>query len=397
VAVPAAPAAATASSREAEIIAQLRGGGRRATVTATINPDFLNAPGSTAKERQGFWMSNEFHHEFKGMAAGDVNGDGLKEIVLIDDNNLFIYQMVGREMKQLHHFRGRSHDNFLAVDIFDLNGNGIPEIFVSNINDRILNSFVLEWREGRFQDIATGLRLFLRAIQVNGRETILLGQTRGMDNIFDSPIHEMTWSGGQYRQGRRMKIPEGLSVYGLTIDNLGSGGDKIVTFNEFDNLVIYSPTDRHISRLVVFGGSRELLFRSDDFFGGTNNFLRPESPMNPQADRGNNVYLNLRLLTHDIEGQGRRTLIVPKNISSTGRFFTNIRIFTGAEIHGLSWDGLGLTENWRTRKINGFVSDYQITDLNNDGKAEILLVIVKGSGAGFRSSSVLASYEMVVN
>ncbi len=387
----------TGSSREAEIIASLRDGGKKTTLTSIINPDFINVPGSTGLDRRGFWMSHEFPYEFKGMDIGDVNGDGRNEVVIIDANNIFIYQKKGQEFTQIQHIRGKSHDNYLSVDVADINRNGIKEIIVTNINQTLLNSFVLEFREGKFTQIASDIRLFLRVISPDGREPILLGQSFGSDGIFNSPIHEVVWSNGRYQEGKRMKIPQGLPIYGLTIDSLSAGGEKIIALNNFDNITLYQPTDKPMSRIAVFGGAKELIYRTEEVFGGSNNYLAPPSNPSPQAEQLNNTYLNLRILTYDIEGKGRRAIIIPKNSSPLGRVFSNVRLFTSSELYSLSWDGLGLAENWRTRKINGYVADYQIKDMNNDGKDEIVMIIIRGQGTGLKGTSVLVSYDLTVN
>lgn len=388
---------AVSASREAEIISAMRSGGKKTTLTATINPDFINVPGSTSLDRRGFWMSQEFPNEFKGMDIGDVTGDGVNEVVMIDGNNIFIYQKKGNEFKQIHHIRGKSHNNYLSVDVADINGNGIKEIIVTSINRNLLNSFVVEFRDGKFTEIASDVRLFLRVIETTPGQPILLGQTMGSDAMFNSPIHEVVWSGGQLRQGKRLKIPQGLPVYGLAMDNLGTGGDKIIVLNEFDHLVLYQPTDKPMSRIAVFGGSRELIYRSEDAYGGSNNYIPPPPNQNPDREQVNNLYLNLRILTYDIEGKGRKAIIIPKNISAAGKLFANIKLFTSSELYSLTWDGLGLAENWRTRKINGYVADYQIKDLDNDGKNEIVMIIVRGQGTGLRGNSVLVSYDLAVD
>jgi len=66
-------------SRESQIIAGMKAGGKKGTLTSAINPDFINAPDPF--NRQGFWMSQKILTEFKGMDIGDVNGDGLNEVI----------------------------------------------------------------------------------------------------------------------------------------------------------------------------------------------------------------------------------------------------------------------------------------------------------------------------
>jgi hypothetical protein len=55
---------------------------------------------------------------------------------------------------------------------------------------------------------------------------------------------------------------------------------------------------------------------------------------------------------------------------------------------------MGLAENWRTKKINGYVSDYCMKDIDNDGKPEIVLALVQSVGASLRERSVLVVYEL---
>jgi hypothetical protein len=64
-----APAPSTGASRESQIIAGMKAS-KRGTLTAVINPEYINAPEPLKK--RGFWMSQQFPTEFKGMDIGDV-------------------------------------------------------------------------------------------------------------------------------------------------------------------------------------------------------------------------------------------------------------------------------------------------------------------------------------
>ncbi len=77
-----------------------------------------------------------------------------------------------------------------------------------------------------------------------------------------------------------------------------------------------------------------------------------------------------------------------KNISPMGRILGNVKVFTSSEIYNLEWDGNGLIENWRTRKISGYVADYQIKDADNDGEVEVVLALVAGG------QSMIVTYSL---
>lgn len=381
-------------SRESQIIAGMKAGGKRGTLTSAINPDFINAPDPF--NRQGFWMSQKILTEFKGMDVGDVNGDGLNEVVVIDKNNVYIYQKAGNELKLLEKIPGKSYDNYLAVDVADINKDGVKQIFVTSLNNTLLDSFVLEFKNGKYVKIASDIRWFLRVLDTPSGVPILIGQGYGFDKPFDTPIHEIVWRDGKYVDDQKMKIPLGLSIYGLTIDNLGTGssGEKIIALDELDYLCIFEKTTKPLTRMFTFGFSNDdLIWRSDDVFGGSNNYFENIDKTRPEENE-KSAFVNLRIHTYDTNKDGKKEIIIVKNISSVGRVFKHLKLFTSSEIYNLEWDGMGMAENWRTKKINGYVADYCIKDIDNDGKPEIVLALVLSVGASLRDKSVIVVYRL---
>ncbi len=342
-------------------------------------------------------MSQKINTEFKGMSIGDVNNDGVNEIVAIDKNNVYIYQKTEKELKLIEKIKGNAYDNYLAVDVANINGDSVPQIIVTSVNDALLDSFVLEFKNGKFVKIASDIRWFLRVIDASGTP-MLLGQEYGTDKPFNTPIYEMVWRDGKYVSDQKMKIPLGLSIYGLTIDNLGIGGsDKIFALDDLDYLYITEKTNKPLGRLTSIGfSSDELIWKSDDAYGGSNNYIENiENKVEPStSDKERNAYLNLRLLTFDAKKGGKKQLIIVKNLSSVGRIFKHYKGFSSSEIYDLEWDGMGMAENWRTKKINGYVADYCIKDLGNDGKPELVLALVQSVGATLSERSVIVVYKL---
>jgi len=379
-------------NRESQLIRTMRTS-RQGTLTAAINTDFINAP--QPLDRQGFWMSPKIPVKLKGMDIGDVNNDGINEVVLIDEHNVMIYQKKGRDFKLLKKIEGKAYENYLSVDVADINENGIPEIIVTNLNKNYLNSFVLEYKNGKYETIASKLGYFLRVIELPDGTPVLMGQSLGMTEPFYTPVHEMKWKNGTYKTGKKMMIPEGLSVYSVSIINFtDSGSDKILALDDSDYLCIYEKTDKPLTTVNAFGGSKEFIFRSDEVFGGTNNaFDLTDRQLSDNVVK-KNYYVNLRTFSYDINKDGKKELIIVKNLSSSGRYFQNVKLFTSAEIYNLEWDGLGFVENWRTRKINGYVCDYQFKDIDNDGQKEVVLALVLSVSGSLQKTSVIAAYDL---
>jgi TolB-like protein len=391
--VSAAAPVAPAPSRESQIIAGMKAGGKRGTLTSVINPDFIDSPDPL--KRTGFWMSQQMRTEFKGMAVGDVNNDGSNEIVVIDQNNVYIYSKTPDGLKLLDQIKGKSYNNYISVDVADINRDGTPEIIVTSLNRNLLDSFVVQYTDGKYQLIATNIRWFLRVLDTPSGLPLLLGQTYGIDKVFERPIYEIVWRDGKYVEGPRQKIPEGLSIYGLAIEPLTAGGtEKVIALDELDYLCIFEKTTKSMSRLLGFGfSSEELLWRSDTPFGGSNNYISNEDRSDP-GNTERSAFANLRILTHNTNLPGRKEFIIVKNMSSVGRIFKNLKLFTSSEVYSMEWDGLGLAENWRTKKINGYVADYAIKDVSNDGKPEIVLALVQSVGASVGNRSVIVVYQL---
>jgi len=381
-------------SRETQIIAGMKAGGKKGTLTSAINPDFINSPDPF--NRQGFWMSQKLPTEFKGMDVGDVNGDGLNETVVIDSNNIYIYQKTDKELKLLEKIKGKSYDNYLAVDVADINKTGTKQIIVTSLNNTVLDSFVLQFKDGKYVTIASGIRWFLRVLDTKSGIPLLLGQGYGFDKPFDTQIYEIVWRDGKYVDDHKMKIPLGLSIYGLAIDDFGTGGggEKIMSLNELDYLCIFEKTNKPLSRLFSFGFKNdELIYTSDDQFGGSNNYFENIDKTRPEENE-KSAFVNLRINTFDTNNDGKKEIIIVKNLSSVGRVFKHMKLFTSSEIYNLEWDGMGMAENWRTKKINGYVADYCIKDIDNDGKPEIVLALVLSVGTSVRDKSVIVVYRL---
>ena len=389
---------APSESREAKIISGLKAG-KKGTFTSMINPDLINAQDPVTKK--GFWMSQHIKAEFKGMAIGDVNNDGVNEIVVIDSHTIYIYQKTNDNLKLLKKIEGKKYLNYISVDVADINKNGIPEIIVTALNDRTLTSFILEYKDGNYATIASNIRYFLRVIDTASGIPILLGQSYGMDKVFLTQIYQIIYSNGEYVAGDKMKIPLGLSVYGLTLDTLGPGmSEKIIAMDELDYLCIISQTNKPLTRIFTFGFTpEELIWRSDDVYGGSNNYIANidrQRLLSSESEQPDSAFANLRILTYDTNNDGKKEVIIVKNLSSAGRIFKNLKLFTSSEIYNLEWDGLGMTENWRTKKINGYVADYALKDVDNDGKPELVLALVQSVGAALSDRSVIVIYKMDV-
>jgi hypothetical protein len=213
--------------------------------------------------------------------------------------------------------------------------------------------------------------------------------------MFRNAIHQAVWSNGKYKEGRRMRIPEGLPVYGLTLDVIEPGKpERVICLVDLDYLRIYEKTEKLLEKLNVFGGAPEFLFKSDTTFGGSNVYVEmPYKAMYSNVEYPPQ-YVNLRIVLYDTNKDGKKEMILIRNISPIGGTMGRVKLFVSSEVYNLEWDGIGLLENWKTRKINGYVADYQVKDIDNDGQDEIVMALVLSVGATLKTNSVVVAYKL---
>ena len=68
------------------------------------------------------------------------------------------------------------------------------------------------------------------------------------------------------------------------------------------------------------------------------------------------------------------------NFEAANMKMEQFRQFTGGQIEALIWDGMGLANKWRTRKLTGFIRDFAIGDYDNDGDDELVIVLIQLTG-----------------
>ena len=121
-------------------------------------------------------------------------------------------------------------------------------------------------------------------------------------------------------------------------------------------------------------------WRSRDRFGGTNNYYetlkKRDSGARYARESPWREYIPQRIIIKDLEGEGIPKVIINKNEFLTGSFFQRLRVYETGAIYNLIWDENMLTINWKTREIKGYIADYQIKDVDNDGEEELVVAVV---------------------
>lgn len=340
--------------------------------------------------RQGasaqFWKSRNFAHLLNGVAVGDVDNDGKNETVMASENDVLIYKYQDQRFYEAAKIEGRSTRVVIGVDTADINGNGIPEIFVTRLSSgrNGVYSLVLEFQGDRYRTVEEESPYYFRVVELPGQRKILLGQKHRYDHPYQRDFHEMAWENGAYRPARLIPTKEEVNVMGVTLgDAMNNGMESVVAYDRYDRIRIFDDAGREV-------------WRSSEPFGGSSLYysLRPDDKGQQEYRR----YLPMRIRIQNPQtSDGKTSVVAVKNQEMARRKLESFRVFTDARIESISWDGLGLSRNWVTRKISGAVRDYTIADFDNDGTDELVAAVIIKEGAIMltEKKSALIAYDLL--
>ena len=325
---------------------------------------FASDTGGGKEFNPQIWRSMSFNQVFNGIALGDVDGDGKIETVILTPKSVLIYRFdQGRSQKIAEITEGMRGTN-IGVDVADINGNGTPEIFVTTLTPtrRALESFVLEYDGKSFKRIVERASWYFRVCSFPDRGKVLLGQEHRSGSPFSGRISEMAWRSGQYEPDVDvLENNRDANVLGLTVSGIIQG--------QRETLLAYD--SRNHIRVLDAGGKE--LYKTPDIFGGSTLYYEGNSTDSGETTRP--VYFPMRLLSLE-DKDGKTRILVVKNHDVTGMKLEKFRDFNESQVMAFFWDGLGLTQDWRTRKLTGGIRDFAVGDFNNDGKTELVAAVV---------------------
>jgi TolB-like protein len=297
---------------------------------------------------QKFWRSASFKYMINGVSLGDVDGDGLMETVIIQPHEVIIFRSEKGKFFKVAEVAKSKSSYYIGVDVADINGNGYAEIFVTSLNNlkTDVNSLVIEYDGKNFNTILEDSPWYYRTVDLPERGQILIGQQSRSGKPYSGDIFEMTWENTDYVPLTEIKTPVELNVLGVSM------GD--ITNSREDSLVAYKQNDR----MLVFDQTGEELWAGVERHGG--NMLFYSGPKQQRGDVEIRLYLPMR--TRIMQRRDKPSeVIAVKNFELTGMKL-EYRNFTEAQIESLSWTGLGLAPNWKTRKITGQIRDFALGD-----------------------------------
>ncbi len=296
------------------------------------------------------------------MATGDLDGNGQDEIVLAGNGELRVFRYEKGIFKKVAVLPVSKFLKMHAVNITDIDQDGVQEIVVSANQGYLISSFIMRWAP------TTGAKMllenipwYIRPLQIPGEGVVLVGQTRGAEKgeAIRPGIFRLAWTAGGKRlqRGDNLHLPEGVNLFDFVLADLDMDGsiEKIIV-NRSEKLLVYDHGNR-----VIWVSSGE--------FGGSKNYFGPHrGDIDEQGifrglgdieDYEREItFIPKRIIVADANSDGKPDIIIGRNKLTSWRFMENLRSYEGAFISCLTWNGSAMAELWRTNTISGYVADY---------------------------------------
>lgn len=344
-----------------------------APAAATVPGSGIVAVGG--RSEAGVWYSPELPGEPAGLVVDDFDGDGRQETAIAFADSLVISRVTGSDFQTLSTIPLGKALKVIAVDAADLTGDGRPELYLTAVDGQALASLVVEWQGGNYQITMQKIAMFFRSVDLPGEGSVLLGQVMGSDREdFSGPVFRVKRVGQELRKGSALALPPLVSLYGFVPFVAG-------------NRTLFASLNIN-SELQVHDLSGERLWKSVDLFGGREAFIElPDTDVvRDQVTRSLFLKANLKL-------GPKGEILVPRNEGT--RLFGNYRKFESSDLKALAWDGRGLKELWHTRPQSGYLSDFTVADVDNDGTPELAMsVLFSHEGVKSKARSGLVVYDL---
>lgn len=299
--------------------------------------------------------------EMKAMVVGDINNDTEDNIVVVTESEVIIYAVAGRKIVEIAKTALPSKISVHAVNIADIDGDGNKEIYLSGTSGLDVSSLIMTWDPAKgFRTQAQYVPWYLRPVFVPEKGWIVAGQRRGIDKAeFIMPgVYQLTYDGeGRLVKGDQIALPNSVNLFDFTYADVdGDGSYELAAIDSNEKLKIFNQGNQLMwVSTLKFGGSKVVLGPSVG--SATDERSKTAFTTNDDWDR-QPVYVPGRILTADIDLDGKQEIVVVEMNSAGLGFFKRLRPYNGGSVVGLSWNGASMSEVWRTGRFGGYIAGY---------------------------------------
>ncbi len=325
--------------------------------------------------------SEVFPLDIKGVAVGDVTGDGGMEAVAVSSGTLQLLSVSKKEIVEVSRIAFPRYMRPVRLDVVDLDGVGGVEVILSATHAANQSPLVMVYRYDGTTLVPVGkVAHFLTAVVSlpDGTGRVCIGQKiDGIDYWGD--IHRVRLGERGLEMGETLDMSSAFHVLGWDFAPVAEGPEK--------GFFRLSDT----GRLEFWSDAKVSLYRGDESYGGSRTYLSKEEGSKQREERR---YLVSRVQA--VNGASLKGVGVLQAENSMGSLFQGLRRYKSGRVVVVAWNGYELKVMAATPSFKGFVSDFSVVDVDGDGRQEAFCSVLSAKG-GFsgkaRSYFAISSLE----
>ena len=342
-------------------------------------------------ELDNTFRSKSIAGEAMDINAGDLDGDGIDEVVLLTKNALMIYRHEDGTFRMLATVDLPNHLRYHSITLGDLNKNKLKEIYISASNGDNPDTTALEWNGKKITTLFEHVGWYLRTVTAPKQPDMLVGQKTLASELGGGDIFQMGLDArNNLIEGKKLALPKGVNVFDFAQADIDGDGVK-------ETIVV-----SHDNRLQVYDAAGALRWTSSETHGASNNFFGTlTSANNAVNSEKETTWVPTRIVIEDLDMDGINDVLVGGNRLETVTFMPNLRYFDGSSLSAFKWQGGAMTRLWETKKIPGYITNYQFVRPGKKGDQYQVLFAEAQTSYPFvfwnASAVYLNSYTLRVN
>lgn len=311
-----------------------------------------------------------------------VVADGSEDIIVTDGRKILVYQLSGEQVEFVDEYNPGVASKLLSVQCVDLDKNPGQEIVVNQYINKALDTSVLTFRNGRLQALQEHIDVLLVALDSNGdgvNDTVW-GAPYDLTEFFTEGRASLyAFDGGKLRRQERVEVPRVFRATGVTLADIsGDGRQDLVFIDDSRQLRVYR--------------AQQQLYRTSDRVGGGYSYAEVERDGTSGTKRWIPYFMEPNMAVADLNGDGRKDVILPRNIRSLGGVFQNVNIYSGGDVVVLSYTDYGYSLTAITPQFDGVVSGVAI--LRQRDYPAFVMAVAQGTITGGGNSILLISRRL---
>jgi hypothetical protein len=283
------------------------------------------------------------------ITTGDINGDGVQEIILGTETNVRMYT-AGVDLDPALgglSIEGSALDEYLWIESIDYNGNGKDEVIITSMRNKKIKSSIYELQGTEFMLLHED-DVFMRKMG-----TRLIAQDYSSTLGFDGPVFYIVWEGA-YKHGDALSLPKGINIYDFISFDDSQGEHVILAYDEAGFLNLYDSQGLKLWRSESNTGGFLKTFKKS-YSSASSPHVKTDMEAfvssEEMIDRGEWAVKDRLFVIHNEVLFVQRTHLV-KSLKAIG--------YKNSQIKNIWWSGLSMEEGAFIDTISGTILDYTV-------------------------------------